>query len=429
MTVRPMRQRCALGRSTVLCGLTVLCVMVARSAHTDELAPLPDPLRLDQVLEVARTRRPEILAARARARAAAQRPAIVSALEDPIVTASIDHLPFMAIHGVNASLLVQQSFPLSRVRGHRLRAAEAAAEGARAEVTRVELDVELDAADAFLMLQEKRQTARILEEQRRLANQFVKAALGRYAAGTGVQADALRAEIEVARFDGALRTIAADIRAAEAMLNTSLGRRADLPVPALTSGAPAAMPPAATQVRETAFERRPELKLGRSEIERARAEVSVMKSMYAPMAMVGTGPAYTMFDGPGWMFMFGFSVPIWQGRLRAGVAEARAMVEMSQADLEAMKRMVDGDAVVSRERVVAARERFLSLRDEIVPRAQQAIDPTIASYASGQLPLVSVIDAAQALWSSQAELVAAEASLGMASARLHRAIGSGANAP
>ena len=49
-----MRQRCARGRSFVLCGLTVLCVMVARSAHADELAPLSDPLRLDQVLDLHR---------------------------------------------------------------------------------------------------------------------------------------------------------------------------------------------------------------------------------------------------------------------------------------------------------------------------------------------------------------------------------------
>jgi outer membrane protein TolC len=129
-----------------------------------------------------------------------------------------------------------------------------------------------------------------------------------------------------------------------------------------------------------------------------------------------------MFDGPGWMLMFGLTVPIWRGKLRAGVAEATAMVNMAEADLEAMRRMVDGEAVASRAEVVAARERYLALREQIVPRALEAIDPTLASYASGQLPLVSVIDAAQALWTAQAELISAEAALGMAWARLRRAI-------
>jgi outer membrane protein TolC len=102
---------------------------------------------------------------------------------------------------------------------------------------------------------------------------------------------------------------------------------------------------------------------------------------------------------------------------------------MAQADLEAMKRMVDGEAVAARAQVAAARERFLALRDQVVPRAQQTIDPMIGSYASGQVPLVSVLDAAQALWMAQAELVDAEAALGMAWARLNRATANAGGRP
>jgi len=45
-----------------------------------------------------------------------------------------------------------------------------------------------------LMLQERRQLAHILDEQGTLAQQFVNAANARYSAGTGAQADVLRAE-------------------------------------------------------------------------------------------------------------------------------------------------------------------------------------------------------------------------------------------
>jgi outer membrane protein TolC len=148
-----------------------------------------------------------------------------------------------------------------------------------------------------------------------------------------------------------------------------------------------------------------------------------MKSMYSPMAMVRTGPSYTMTDGAGWMVMMGISVPLWRGRLRAGVAEAEAMVDMAQADLTAMRLMVEGDAVASREQARASRERFLALRDEVVPRARQAIEPTIAGFAAGELPLVSVIEVAQTLWSAEADLVSAELALGLSWARLRRAMG------
>ena len=53
-----------------------------------------------------------------------------------------------------------------------------------------------------------------------------------------------------------------------------------------------------------------------------------------------------------------------------------------------------------------------------------AIEPAVAGYTSGQLPLVSVIEAVQALWLVQADLIVADTELGLAWARLGRAIGS-----
>lgn len=402
--------------------LAAVTAWMPSAASAEGAAPLPSPLRLEQAVQLAREQRAEIAAARARARASAQRPAIVSALDDPEVSPSVDHLPFM-LNGADASLSFEQRFPLSGIRGDRRRAAEADARRTTAEADKVQLDVELDATSAFLMLQERREMARVLEEQRALAEQMTRAATARYAAGTGPQADALRAQIEAARLDGQRRAAAAEIRAAEAMLNASLGRPAGAPVPPLEAPAQAAAPPEPEQVLAAALDARPELRAGTAEIDRAQAEVAAMQSMYAPMAMVRTGPSYTMTDGPGWMVMVGVSVPLWRDKLRSGVAEAEAMAEMARSDLAAMKRMVEGEAVSAREQVAASRERYLSLRDEVVPRAQQVIDPSLAGYASGQLPLVSVIEAAQALWMAQMELISAQFELGMARARLDRAMG------
>jgi outer membrane protein TolC len=53
-----------------------------------------------------------------------------------------------------------------------------------------------------------------------------------------------------------------------------------------------------------------------------------------------------------------------------------------------------------------------------------AIDPAVAGYTSGQLPLVSVIEAIQALWLVQADVIAADVELGLAWVRLGRAMGS-----
>ncbi|HEU4733367.1 MAG TPA: TolC family protein [Kofleriaceae bacterium] len=374
------------------------------------------------VVRLAKVRRPEVVAARARARAAAERPAIVSALDDPEVFSSIDHLPFMG-GGADVSFTVEQRFPLSRIRGHRERAAEADARRELAQVDRAGLDVELDAASAFWMLAELRERAKLLDDQRALADQMAAAATARFSTSAGMQADVLRAQLEVDRLAGEQRAIAAELRAAEAMLDTSLARPADAPIPELDLSVSDAEPPAAATVASTAITGRPELRAGSAEIARAEADASAMQSMYAPMAMVRTGPSYTMADGSGWMVMVGVSIPLWRGKLRAGVNEARAMADMASADLDAMRRMIAGQAIAARERVAAARARYLALRDNVVPRARQAIGPTLAAYAASQAPLVSAIEAAQALWEAHRELAMARAELGVAWARLYRMTG------
>jgi len=401
-------------------SLVVLVTLLSATSARAEVA-LPAPLGVDDVVGLARGRRAEIVAARANARAVAERPAIVSALPEPMVSVSIDHWPF-DMGDFDRSATIEQSFPLSRVRGHRERAARADARRARANADRVVLDVELDAARAFWMLAEVRASQQIAERQHQTARQLVAAATARYASNTGAQADVLRAQIEVARLEAERRALAADVRGAEVMLNTSLARAADAPIPALDATVADAVPPAGAAIAH-ASRTRPELRAGAAEVERAEAEARVMRSMFRPMATVKVGPSYTMMEGYGWMAMVGISIPLWRGKLHAGVAEANAMSRMSAAELEAMRRMAEGEARAAREAVVAARERYLALRDEIVPRSQQVIAPALAAYAAGQLPLVSVVEAVQATWSAERELAMRQTELGIAWARLRRATG------
>jgi outer membrane protein TolC len=284
--------------------------------------------------------------------------------------------------------------------------------------------VELDAAAAFFMLYERRGMLRVTREQLTLARQLVSAASARHASGQAGASDVLRAEVEVARLQALARSRAEEVQGAEAMLNASIGRPADTVVPRLEGPAGDRMPPPWAEVREGALRSRPELMAGAAEIRRAESEVEVMRSMYWPMGMIRVGSASTMAEGPGAMLMVGVSLPIWRQRLRAGVSEARAMQDMARADLEAMRRMVEGQAAQSLSQVRAAREQLLGLRDDVVPRAQRTIEPTLAEYSSGRGSLLSVIEAAQALWMAQADLVMAETGLALAWVRLQRATGS-----
>ena len=404
----------------------VLMVLMAMSspavAAAQDAKPLPSPLAIGDVVRIAGERRDEIQAARARTRAGEARPAIVSALPDPMISPSLDHLPFM-FNGADFSIAIEQQIPLSGIRGHRRASSLADVDRLRAEANRTALDVGIEAANAYLMLQERRRTAALLDEQIVFARDVVNAANARYASGTAPQSDVLRAEVEVARLEAAARALIGEVRGAEAMLNTSLALEADTPVPPLSTLTFTQPVPAWSAIK-AALTSRPELAAGRAEIARADAEVQVMRDMFKPMATIRTGPSYTMTEGRGWMAMVGLSLPIWRGKLKAGVAEAEAMRAMSEADLRAMARMIEGDAAAAISQLQATRDRQAALMADVLPRARMAIEPAVASYGAGQLPLVSVIEAIQALWGVQSDLITADTQLGLAWARLGRAIGS-----
>src|SRR6185436_17230907 len=75
--------------------LTVAAMLCPIPLAAQAPPTLPSPLSLADVIRLASERRDEIQAARARTRAGEARPIIASAFEDPMISPSLDHLPFM----------------------------------------------------------------------------------------------------------------------------------------------------------------------------------------------------------------------------------------------------------------------------------------------------------------------------------------------
>ena len=213
---------------------TCVATLVAASGVTRAEAPTPVvPWTIDDVARMALERRPEIAAAQARTRAAEQRPAIVGALEDPMLMPSVE-FPFM-FDGVSAGLIFEQEFPLSSVLSRRADGARAQARGAALQGEIVALDAALEATNAFHMLWGRRENRRILEAQIGLARQLVASTAARYGAGAGSQSQVLRAEAELARLEAGRRSLARSVMAGEAMLAEALGElmtaHPELPIP------------------------------------------------------------------------------------------------------------------------------------------------------------------------------------------------------
>lgn len=391
-------------------------------------------LSLNDAFTMAKMARAELRVAAARVDAASQRPAIVSSLDDPILSPAIDHKPVDPMMRSDKSITLEQSFPLSHIRQHKRRAAEADIEKYQAEISKTALKINAEVAQSFFMLHERRKLRDILEQQVTLAAQLSKLVATRHGTGSATQSDVLRLEMEEARLRGRLAVVTADTHSAAAMLNTALGRAPDFPLPPLdvqTVFEDIAAPVEGDNNHAESLaaklliadHQRAELRVAQAEKRRADAEIDVMKSMYAPMAMVKVGVADTMTAGRGYMLMVGVSIPIWRERLHAGVREAKAMSNMAEADREAMLRMIHGEVAAAQEALRGAALNYRSYRSDLVPRAERTLTPVLAEYASGRLPLTAVLETSKALWSLQEESVMAETALGLGWIRMRLALG------
>lgn len=403
----------------------IICLLFSNSLPASDSVPdLPPSLVFEEILKIAKERRAEIRATQERINASRQRETVLSALEDPMIIPSIDHWPY-GMSNADVSLGIEQRFPLSRIRGQRKQSAQAQTRVVEAEAFLTTLDVQVNAADAFLMLYERRRMFKILQKQKDLLMEIVAAVNARYRSGSvsSTQADVIRSEVELARIDAQLKSLQSEIKASEAMFNASINRQINLPIPELVFDVNSLVFYDSQTVIDIAISRRPEIDVAQAQIEGAVAQVHVMRSMYWPMLTVKAGPAYTMVEGSGLMFMLGVSLPVWRGKLHAGVAETQAMERMARADLEATQNMIEGEVMSAYYNVVAEKTRYSLLRNDVLARTNQSISPMLSGYATGLLPLVSLIEAVRMLLMTEMELIQAEVSVGSYWVRLKRAMG------
>jgi len=394
----------------------------AASTGTSAAGGLPSPLTPDAVLKYASEHRAEITAAKAKASAMAQVPKQAGALPDPMVMVSIDHLP-ITLDGISASIQMQQDLPLSGLRGAKTRAAEADAQAAVAAADKTKLDVEYQALSAYLMVVEAKRMTGVLDDQLAIAKQVALVAKARLSASDPAGVEVLRAQLDVVRLEGERAAVDADLKSAASMLEAALGRPVKGDVPECQLTLPTADPPALDVLVKRAAEKRPELAAMKAGVAKASAGVDVMESMFSPMGFVRAGSAFDMSAGPGFMLMIGVSVPLWRDKLHAGEAEAKSMVTMADADVAAMSKMIEGEVGAARQAVIASRTRLSTARDKVLPLSKSILELTIGTYASGQVPLLSVLDAEKAVRDAKMEEVLAEIKAAAAWARLGRAIG------
>jgi outer membrane protein TolC len=395
--------------------------------------PVADTLTLAAAYAEAAARNPMLRAERERADAVAAMRRSAGLPPDPqvqlgIMNASLPDLRTDMPTSMAPSIQVMQMVPFPGKLGLAGRIAGRDAEIAAAGAAEAGWMVRGRAAMAFYEVYRADRQITVMRETLALLRTFEAVARAMYGAGTGRQADVLRAGVEVSRMEADVARMQAMRAAAAARLNAALGRPAGTPVRAVALAPLPLGVPSPDTLRAWALEDRPLLLRQRLAVARAQDQARLARREIWPDFTLGVQYGERRDPGMGTermgSLMLGFTVPVFaRQRQFAMRREAAAMERMAGAELQ--------DAVVQAEARIAelaaelerARTLVRLYRGQVLPQAEAAVQSALASYRVGAVDFMTLVDAQMAVNGFRQELFALLADYGTAVAGLEMVLG------
>ncbi|MEO6327160.1 MAG: TolC family protein [Thermoanaerobaculia bacterium] len=382
-----------------------LLVLLARPAAGQESTRL-FTTEIDPLLEESLRANPEAVSLREGIAAARARIGPAGAIADPTATITYQNGGYAPSLGSNddtfLGVTVEQPLPVfGRTRLASTIAARSADEVALT-LMRLRLNLEAELRRTYTDLVLARALIGLISDQERTWGEIEAATRARYSAGMGEQQDVLRAQAERTRLVPMRVHEQGNEEAALAELNRLLGRPIDTPLPtprSLMDLAATARLPDRDQLLSLAEEKSPELQQAALAQERARLRVELARRMLKPDVSVMGSYMNRGALPPMWAVGLGVSLPVHANRRqRPAIFEAESRGREEAASREAQRRAVR----VAVEKEYAA---WKGAMNEAVPYAsgvlvqdRLAVEAARASYESGRVPFVSMLEALNTLF-------------------------------
>ncbi|MGE5275955.1 MAG: TolC family protein [Acidobacteriota bacterium] len=390
---------------------------IATAVHASAQAPapigaglratLPDRV-LEELVSEALAKNPDIAASAATAQAAGFRIAPARTLPDPFLSFNYQNDGWAPSLGVQEMTFLGAMFsqPLPWPGKLRLAGEEAAlrAEEVKAGVeARTRLAVEARVRRAYYEYLLARTLLDLIEDRSRSWRTISTIVRERYAVGLSVQQDVLRAQVEVLRLDGARADQTAQVANRRAEVNRMVGRPQDAP---LETDQPLDYRPDVPGLESLLAAVRgksPELAALARGIEADRSRVALTKKNFLPDFVASGGPMYRGGLDPMWQVGLGITLPIHAG------SRQKPLLAAAKADLRSDESRYASAAL---ELEFRTRERFQSLdaalrvarlyREGVLPTDELSLESAIASYRTGRVPFVTVLDALNTRYADRA---------------------------
>lgn len=277
------------------------------------------------------------------------------------------------------------------------RAARARADAAGARAVDVRWEERAQAAMAFYDVWAADERIAIARTSRRLLEDVATVAMAMYRVGDGRQSDVLRARVEIARMDEEIAKMEAMREAARARLAAA----ADAPGDSI-AGVPVVprFPdtlPSRDSLELLALAGRPMISAGEAEVRAASADARLARRERWPDLTVGVQygvrPMGAMGTDRMASLMVAAALPIFARSRQLRLAEeAAAMQAMADADLAGMRAETRARVTQAYAELASARRLAALFRTSVLPQADAAAASALASYRTGAVDFMTVLD-------------------------------------
>ena len=366
---------------------------------------------LADLLREALGNRPELVQAKAIFEAELARVTQVRALPDPVLSLGIQNDGFKGLQIGQMetsywSIGAAQTFPWHGKRGLRAKVQSLGAKQSGADLERTRLSVQAEVERGYLDLLLVRDQIRILGTLEILWVQADGLSRSRYETGGGAQTDILRAQLERSRLQQQRWALVAEERRRLAVLNRSVGRPFDRPIPTAVSLRDISDPslPDSSSAELEVETRSPELQKARLTAVQSGALVSLAKKDYYPDLTVSGGvmPRGGAFE-PMWQAGVSVPIPLWAaGKQSKAVSEYQLRGRAAESNAETIRRLARQRLEERRAILTALLQTNRLYRSGVLIQSEATVSSAMAQYQVGRVPFASVLEALSGL---QADLV------------------------
>jgi len=414
------------------CIVSLALAMMWASAMAQNTATIPGA-DVDSLLAVARAHNPEVAGMRFDAVAAQERIEQAYALPDPRFKLELQDVTKMGAQNPtlwpgdvgSTRYTFTQELPWFGTRALKREQAEAAAQGAEAQVNTVWLDVASRIKLGYAQLYFLQRNAHLSQEVLGLMQRLEQIARSRYAGGLAPQQDTIRAQTEQTAMQGELIALNAELRTTQSRMNALLARpfAAPLAEPQNLRALPSADKLDFAVLEQRAREHNPQLAADEAKFKAAdKGQELVQKGRY-PTVMLGIAPTQTQSDFKTWDLMLEMNIPLWQGIRRAQEREALAMRDGAEARRNATANQVLSDLSENLLALQSAQQTEGLLSNSLLPQAELSLQSALAGYEAGKVDFASVMDAQRQIRQAKISRIKAQAEGQARLAQIERLLG------